>query len=174
MSPSSLLFLVLRVLHVLTAAVWLGSAIYATYFLAPAVVEAGPAGGQVMAGVLRRGVSRFLGIVAAVTVLTGIYLYWRFTGGFDPGVSGSRTGIVFGMGGVAGILAGVIGGAVVGRSAGQLQESGARLAGLGEGPERAALLQRMGALQRRMAAGSKILIALQVVALVLMAIGHYV
>jgi hypothetical protein len=173
-SPSSLLFLLVRVTHVFLAAIWIGAAVYTSYFLMPAIAESGPAGGQVMAAVMRRGVTRFLGIVAGTTIVTGIYLYWRFTGGFDPGVSGSRTGMVFGIGGVAGILAGIVGGGVIGRGAGQLQAIGGRLASLGEGPERAALLRQAGAVQRRMAVGGKVLILLQVIALALMAIGHYV
>jgi hypothetical protein len=55
--------------------------------------------------------------VAAATVATGVYLLWRFTGGFDAGVITSHAGLAFGTGGAAGILAGVVGGAVVGRNA---------------------------------------------------------
>ena len=174
MSPGSLLFLVVRVLHVFLAAVWIGAAVFTSYFLMPAIAESGPAGGQVMAAVARRGITRFLAIVAGTTIVTGIYLYWRFTGGFDPGVSASRSGMVFGAGGVAGIFAAIIGGAVVGRGANELVESGGRMASLSEGPERAALLQRMGGLRQRVAAAGKMVLLLQVIALTLMVIGHYV
>lgn len=81
---------------------------------------------------------------------------------------------MFGIGGVAGILAGGVGGGVIGRGAAQLHAMGGRLASVGEGAERAALLQQMGAIQRRMAIGGKVLILLQAIALAMMAIGHYV
>src|SRR5262245_47681375 len=171
---NALLFLFVRVLHVLLAAVWIGSVVYMAAFLGPAVEESGPAGGQVMAALARRGLTRFFGVLGGVTIVSGIWLYWRFTGGFDPGVSASRSGMAFGVGGVAGVIAGIIGGAVVGRGANELVASGARMAGLPEGAERAALAQRMAALRQRMATGTNVMIVLQVIALALMAIGHYI
>jgi hypothetical protein len=48
------------------------------------------------------------------------------------------------------------------------------MASVPEGPERGALAQRMAALRQRMATGTYILIVLQVIAVALMAIGHYI
>jgi len=106
--------------------------------------------------------------------LTGLYLLWRFTGGFDPSVAATHAGIVFGTGGVAGILAGVIGGAVVGRSAKELSALGALLSRPIEDPARGSCVQHAAMLRRRMKIGTQAVIALQCVALMSMAVGHYV
>lgn len=173
MSASTVLFLVLRASHVLLAALWVGAVAFTTFFLMPALEEAGPAAGPVMGALLRRKLHVFMASLGGTTVLTGLYLYYRFTGGFDPALSGTRAAMVFGTGGLAGIIALVIGGAVVSRSAKKMGELGARLATV-PAPERAALVEEMSAARRRAAAASRIIIALQVFAIILMAIGHYV
>jgi len=127
-----------------------------------------------MAALARRRINPFIASIAGMTIVTGIYLYWHFTGGFDPEVSKSHAGMAFGIGGVAGIIAGIIGGAVVGRGAEQMLNIGAQAAKLGDGPEKAALLQRMTALRERVTTAAKIVIVLQTIALSLMAVGHYI
>jgi len=167
-------FLVLRVLHVLLAAIWVGMAVFLSFFMMPAIGEAGPAGGPVMAALARRGVDRVIGAIAGLTIVSGIYLYWHFTGGFDPEVSKSHAGMAFGIGGVSGIIAGIIGGAIVGRGAQQMQSIGAQAAKTADGPEEAALFQKMNALRQRVTIAAKIVVVLQTIALSLMAIGHYI
>src|SRR5437762_7997996 len=110
------LFLSLRVLHVLLAAVWLGATVFTSILLMPVIEASGPAGGQLMVSLERKGLTPFFASLGGITVLTGFYLYWHFTGGFDPEVSRSHAGIAFGIGGVAGLLALIISGAVIGRS----------------------------------------------------------
>ena len=113
------LFLTIRVLHILLAATWFGAAVAMIFFVVPAIKEAKGAGGAVMAGVARRKYHVVMQAVAGLTVLTGFYLYYRFTNHFDPEMSASMGGRVFGTGGVAGILALVIGASVVGRTMGR-------------------------------------------------------
>jgi uncharacterized membrane protein len=174
MSIGTILFLILRPLHVLLAATWIGATIFTTYVLMPAIDDSGPAGGQVMAGLDRKGMVPFFASVAGITVLSGIYLFWRFTGGFDPEVSRSHAGMAFGIGGIAGIVAAIIGGSVVGRASKQAGAIMAQLVRMPDGPEKTAQLGRVGALKQRMSTSGKLVLALQVVALVLMALGHYI
>jgi hypothetical protein len=140
----------------------------------PAVDAAGPSGGQVMMRINRRGLTTYMSVLGATTLLTGLYLFWRFTGGFDPGVATTHAGLAFGVGGTAGILAGVIGGAVVGRNAKKVAALAGRASQMAEGAEKGSIVQQVAALHRRMETGSRIVILLQAVALVLMAVGHYV
>src|SRR6266508_6779715 len=114
MSAATVLFLLLRAAHVLLAALWVGAVGFINFFLMPSLAEAGPAGAPVMAALTRRKIQAFIASMGGTTVLTGIYLYYRFTAGFDPTLSGSRSAMVFGTGGIAGIIALIIGGAVVG------------------------------------------------------------
>ncbi len=62
-------FLIL--LHVVLGILWAGGATVLGLFVLPAVVDAGPAGGAVMAGVVKRRMPVVLTIAAALVVLTG-------------------------------------------------------------------------------------------------------
>jgi hypothetical protein len=167
----TILFLVLRAMHVLVAGVWIGSTVFVVKMLTPAIDNAGPAGGQVM---MRMNVTKFMAAFAATTVATGAYLLWRFTGGFDPGVIMTHAGLAFGTGGTAGLLAGIIGGAVVGRSAVKVSAVMRQALSLPDGPSKGALFQQAAVLRQRIHRGSQVVLALQTTALVLMSIGHYV
>jgi hypothetical protein len=167
-----LIFLALRVLHILTAALWLGAVVLISTFLMPTIQQAGPAGGQVMAGLARRGLHTFMATLSGITILSGLWLYWRFTGGLDPAISGG--GVAFGVGGAVGLAAGIVGGAIVGRSGKSVVALAAKAAALPEGAERALLLRTAEGLRQRLVTGSRVTIVLLVVATVLMAVGHYV
>lgn len=169
-----LLFLALRAVHVLLAGLWIGSTVFVAAMLSPAVDASGPSGGQVMMGLNRRGFATYMSAIGAMTVLTGAYLLWRFTGGFDPSVAATHAGLAFGLGGASGILAGIIGGGVVGRGGSRLVTIMAKASSLTDGPARSALLQQASGIRRRMKTGSGFVIAFQTIALVLMAVGHYV
>jgi len=174
MSGMNIVFIAVRVLHVLCAALWLGASVFGSVFLLPVLQQAGPNAAMVMAGLARRGLASFMSGVGGVTVLSGLWLYWRFTDGFDPGLSASMAGRVFGTGGLLGIAAAVIGGSIVGRSAQSATTLGAKAAGLPEGAERAALLAEIQRLRLRMVKFGDVVTVLLVVAIVLMAMGHYV
>src|SRR4029450_5991474 len=116
MTASTLLFLLLRAAHVLLAAIWVGATVFTTMLLMPALQDSGPAAAQVIGALMRRKMPAFMAALGGTTVLTGLYLYYRFTGGFDPALSGSVSAMVFGTGGIAGIAALIIGGAVISRT----------------------------------------------------------
>jgi len=170
---SIVLFLGLRALHVLLAATWIGSTIFISTLLTPAVAASGSSGGHVMMNINRRGITAYMGALGALTILTGLYLLWRFAGGFGA-IGDTHAGIAFGIVGASGILAGIIGGSVVGRSGVKLANLMREAAGLPDGPAKVSLIQGGAPLHRRIKVGSRVVIALQLVALVLMAVGHYV
>jgi hypothetical protein len=174
MSISSLAFLAVRALHVLLAAAWLGTTAFIYLFLSPALEELGPASATLMAAMGRRGIDALMASVGGLTVLTGIWLYWRFTGGFDPAASATMSARVFGMGGVAGILSLIVGGAVVGRTARKMTALAAKAGATTDVAQRTAIAAEIVPLKRRLSVWGKTVLALQVVALVCMAIGHYV
>ena len=170
----ALMFLTTRVAHVLFAALWLGSAAFITWFLIPAIQQAGAGAAPMMGALERRKLNPFMGSVGGLTVLTGIALYWRLTGHFDPALSATRTAMVFGSGGVLGLIALIIGGAVVGRNAKKMAVLGDSLAAMPDGPARAAALAAMMAAGRRVATFGRLVVFLLMIALGLMAIGHYI
>jgi hypothetical protein len=68
-------FPVLILLHVAFGILWAGGAVVLGLFVLPSVLDAGPAGSAVMAGVVKRRMPVVLTLAAALVVLTGIRLY---------------------------------------------------------------------------------------------------
>ena len=62
------LVIVLRLIHVVAGALWVGMVTFVTYFLQPALQEAGPEGGKVMAAVQRRSIMTVMPILAVSTL----------------------------------------------------------------------------------------------------------
>ena len=169
---NALLFLALRAAHVFLAAVWIGSTVFVSALMMPAVEAAGPSGNQLLVRMNRRGMHAYMAVLGATTVLTGLYLLWHFTGGFDASVTTSHAGLAFAVGGASGVLAGIVGGAVVGRSAARI---GSMMKDAPpDSPPSASTLQQIMNLRHTMKIGTRAVIALQSIALVLMAVGHYV
>lgn len=165
-------FLVLRAAHVLLAALWLGAAFMLSVFVMPAVRDVGQGGGQFMQTLQRRKLHSFMALAAVLTVLTGLWLYWRFTAGLDETVILSPGGLAFGIGGICGLLAMILGGAILGRGFARIVSLGERAAA-GPEAERAAHMQDIETLRQRLGVAGKLILLLMVLALVLMAIGHY-
>lgn len=167
-------FLTVRVVHILMAALWLGGGVFISLFLFPTVKQLGPLGGEIMLTLSRRKLQVFMPVISVTTMLTGLWLYWQFTTGFTAAVTHSAPGLTFGLGGLAGLTALIIGGAVIGRSVKRMVALVELASSLPEGREKATQLQAAAALQERMAGASKLMVALIVTAIVLMALGHYV
>ena len=174
MSFPTVLFLTIRAIHVLLAATWVGSVAMTVFFVTPALKETGAAAGPMIGALARRGLNAYMGALGGLAVVTGFYLYWRLTGGFDPALSATRGAMVFGTGGIAGLISVILGGAVVGRNMKRMGELGGKAMALPEGPERARLMTESNAARDRGSAGARIVLVLQVIALVCMAVGHYV
>jgi hypothetical protein len=99
------LFLSARVLHVVLGVFWAGTLIFNAAFLLPSIRDAGPEGAKVAAGLMRRRFLDIVPIVAGLTVISGLYLYWRVSAGFESGYMGSPIGITYGLGAVAALVA---------------------------------------------------------------------
>ena len=167
------LFLSLRAAHVLLAAVWVGATVFTSILLMPVIEGSGPLGGQLMQSLEKKGMTPFFAAMGGTTVLTGIYLYWHFTGGFDPEISRSHAGMAFGIGGFAGILAVIIGGSVIGRSSRKVLALMEQLPKASEA-QKGALLKEAETLRGRMKTFGTLVLLLQLVALLTMAVGHYI
>ena len=96
---NAIMFLSIRAAHVLVAGLWIGSTVFGAAWLMPAIDASGPSGGQVMRRIVQNGYSTYMSAIGLTTLLTGLYLLWRFTGGFDPSVAATHAGMVFGTGG---------------------------------------------------------------------------
>jgi hypothetical protein len=107
---SPAVILILRLLHILFGAFWVGSVLFFARFLLPTVAALGPVAGPVMdhLGRVRKVPQTLLG-AGFVTVLSGLALFWRDSGGSQGAWMRSSTGMAFGTGGVLAIIAIVIG-----------------------------------------------------------------
>jgi uncharacterized membrane protein len=164
----------LRVLHVVVGVFWVGTVVFMAAFLAPSVRAAGPAGGAVIQQLMGvRHLPRWLMGAMALTLLSGVGLYWRDSAGFQSAWLASGAGKVFGLGGVLAIVAASLGMAINMPTARRLAEMGGRLQAAGRPPtpdEQATLT----ALQGRLGRASTVAAVLLVTATALMAIARYV
>ena len=160
MSTPTVFFLLVRVLHVLLAATWLGLLAFIALFLLPALKDTAAGGGAMLQAMVRKGLTAMTASLGGITVLTGFWLYWRFTGGFDPALAGAMPARVFGTGGLAGIIAVILDGAMVGKNLKKAAGAGAPM--------------EIAAARARAATFATIVLVLQIVALACMAVGHYV
>lgn len=102
----------LILVHVLFGTFWAGGAIVAGLFIMPSIVEAGPAGGAVMGGLLRRKMPAWLTGAAALNVLSGLALFHLRFSALGGGMTWIKTpeGLVLSLGallGLAGFAMGV-------------------------------------------------------------------
>lgn len=160
MSTPTLLYLLARFAHILMAAIWVGVVAFLVFFLLPALKDTGGGGGPVMTALVRRRLTAFNAVLGGMTVVTGLWLYWRFTGGFDPALAGSMPARVFGTGAIAGMLALILDGALLGKNLKKMSGAGAPM--------------EVAAAHARAARYAKVVLVLQAIALATMAVAHYV
>ena len=164
--------LALRLIHVVGGIFWVGSALFTTFFLFPALTQAGPAAGQVMAGLARRRIFIILPVVALLTMLSGARLMW-ITSGFSGSYFSTSSGRTFGLAALAAIIAFLFGVAVNRPVGVRMGEVTAALANASP-EERGRLTQELDALRRRLATASMVVIVLLLLAAAGMAVGRYV
>jgi uncharacterized membrane protein len=87
--------LTLRLVHILSGIFWVGSMMYSTFFLAPALGSSPAIAGQVMAGLQKRRLFTILPIVALLTILSGTRLLWIASAGFSDSYFDTPTGRTF-------------------------------------------------------------------------------
>lgn len=170
MSPA--LLILLRLIHVVGGALWVGMAIYSTVFLLPSVEEAGPDGGKVMAALQRRGILTLLPALALATLISGFWLYWQASAGMAAGFGRSGTGIAFGVGGVAALVAYLLGIVLLRPSMMQAASLMAGAAGVSE-DERRSRMAEAARLRTRAASVGRMVTVLLLLALAAMAVARY-
>ncbi len=105
----SALLLVLRLVHIGLGAFWFGAHLFATLFLFPSIEEAGPDGAKVGVGIVRRNYPPMVAMFALLTILSGIWLLYRVSGGFSPAYMETGPGRGYSIGGGSAIIAFLIG-----------------------------------------------------------------
>jgi hypothetical protein len=167
------LIVTLRLVHIISAAVWVGMVVFTSFFLGPAVQDTGPDGGKVMVALQRRGVMTVIPILGLATILPGIWLYWRASVG-QPAYMTSPVGLTFGIGGLLAIAAFALGISVMRPSMMRAMRLAQEMAAITSEQDRAARMQEIGRLRARGAAAGRAVAVLLLLATAAMAAARYV
>lgn len=147
-----LLVIVLRLVHVVLGAIWVGMMTFTTFFLMPAMMEAGPEGGKVMAALQRRRLMTVMPLIALLTIVSGVWLMARLYGA-NAAFMSSPMGMSLMIGALAALLALLLG-VFVGRPAMARAAASTDPAEIGRLRARAAAVSRIAALLVLLAAGA--------------------
>ena len=165
--------LALRLIHILAGVFWAGAMFLMAGFLLPTIGATGEAGGRFMQHLVqRRRLPTFLGIAAALTVLSGVTMYARMAAATHGAWASTPPGMAYGIGGLAAILGATIGVLIGSRAGGRMAALGQSIAQAGRppSPEQQAEIQR---LQGRMRFAARSAAGLLAIAVGAMAIGRY-
>lgn len=160
-----ILFSVLRFLHIFAGILWAGGALTLSLFIAPTMGATGDAGKQFAGHLIgKTRFSQFMMITGLTTVLAGTILYGIDSNWFQSVWMHSPTGIGFGVGAAAGILA-----FVFGIMLGNTNKALAVLGGQIQGKPTAEQVTALQALMTRQAMASKWNMIFMLISIVMMA-----
>jgi hypothetical protein len=167
-------FLLARLIHVVAGVMWAGALVFIGLLLLPAGRATGPAGGAVMQQLVRvQRMPLYLMLLMALTVLSGLSLFWLDVSAFGPAWIHTGPGRTFSAGAVFGILTAIVGGAVNLPASKKLEALGAAIhaGGAPPTPEQAA---ELGRLQNRLYSVGRWLTVLVLLAVICMGVARYV
>ncbi len=168
-----LVVVILRLIHIVCGVFWAGTLMFVAIFLEPSVRAAGPNGASVMKGLLDRGYLTVMPVVAGLTILSGIDLMRRASGGFAGAWFASRLGLTLTIGAVAALIAFIIGVGVmrpavlrVGRLLGAAND-------VSDASTKESYMKQVAALRRRTMLAGRWVAAFLAVSVVTMAVARY-
>lgn len=165
---------VLRIVHISTGVIWVGSLFVVVVFVQPSAAALGPTGAPFMSELRRR---RFVDVVfidALFTVLAGAFLYWhdwRTYPSFGDWI-GSSFGVTLTVGALLAISALGVAASVTRPTIVRLVGLGTQVARLG-GTASPELASQIGGLQRRLVLAERASFTLVLLAVMAMASARY-
>jgi hypothetical protein len=166
------LMLIARILHIGLGVFWAGALVFMAVFLEPSVRGAGPDGAKVMQQMMKRGLLNVMPVVAFLTIVSGVTLYWLIDSTFRLWMY-SAYHFALAAGGVIAIVAFAIGVLVMRPAALRAAAIGQGAAQLPEGPERDGKMAEVQALRRRSAVAGRVVAVLLSVTVITMAVARY-
>lgn len=164
----------LRIVHIATGVIWVGSLFVVVVFLQPSAAALGSAGAPFMSELRRRRLVDVVFIDAVFTVVAGSFLYWRDWHTYPS--FGDWIGSSFGASLTVGALLAIAG---LGVAASLTRPTIRRLVSLGRqvaesgGTPSPELAARIGALQHRLVVAERASFSLVLLAVVAMASARY-
>lgn len=164
----------LRIVHIGTGVIWVGSLFVVVFFVQPSAATLGPAAMPFMSELRRR---RFVDVVfidAVFTVVAGAFLYWHDWHLYPS--FGDWTATTFGKALTVGALLAISGlgvaGSVTRPTIRRLVEAGQQVATSG-GPPAPEVAARIGGLQHRLVVAERVSFTLVLLAVVAMSSARY-
>ncbi len=175
MLAANTFMLVFRFLHIVSGALWFGSAFLFVGFIGPSAAEVGPSAGPLLhAAVKKRKVTTVITVLGTITVLAGWVMWIKDMR--DYGGLGDWLGTSFGKGITTGAVLAtitfVVGYLGVGRNVERMVDLGGEIAAAG-GPPTAAQEAEMARLGASLERFGKIDLTLLVLAVTAMATARY-
>jgi len=163
-----IIMIILRLVHIVAGAFWVGSALMIALILLPGLRKAGSGSERILP---MAQISKAMSLTSLLTAVSGLLLYgWvsRFSWGWIT----SSAGLGFTIGSLAGLVAFLIGLLSTGPKAKKLAALGSQIQA-GGGPPSPQQIADLGHLQAKLAASSRWSTILATAALVFMAIARY-
>jgi uncharacterized membrane protein len=166
------MFLILRIVHIVTGVFWAGTVFFLVSYLMPSMAAAGPGAGPVQGELMKRKLFQRLPIIAMLAIISGFWMYYlrmQGTSGKPP-----RELMVLGVGGIAAVVAIIIGFTTVRPAQDRIAAMSPEANGMPAGPAKDAKLAEIAGLRKKLTMMSRIVASLLGVTVVAMAIARYV
>ena len=163
------LIILLRAVHIVAGAFWVGGSVLATFFIAPAADATSDSGRKFFAYLVRnmRFTQRFAA-AAGITVLAGAILYWIDSSGLTSDWMRSGPGLGFGIGALFALV-----GMLIGVRVGILTRRIVSIASAIQGRPTQGQVLQLDTAQRQVYVLRRVQDTLLVIALALMATARY-
>lgn len=168
-----LVIVLLRAVHVLTACIWVGVAVFNAFYLIPSIITSGPAGGQVMRVLAQqRRLPVFMNVVSGLVLVSGLGLYDWTSRHFSVSWILSRPGLAFTGGALLAFVASGVAMTMTVPAVNRLGRISGAMSATGGVPSPAQLAE-VGALQQRLLLAAQISAVFVATAALLMGIARY-
>jgi uncharacterized membrane protein len=161
-----------RLIHIVGGVFWVGAMMFVAFFLMPAMAEAGPDGAKVMQGLMKRKYVQILPAIAVLVMLSGLFMFYKLSGGFHHDFIETRPGHTYATGGLMAIVAFLLG-LMVTRPAMMKSMKLAQSAATATGADRDRMLAESQSLRMRGAKAGRVVTVLLILATIAMAIARY-
>lgn len=163
----------LRIVHIVAGVLWVGGAALFFFYIEPTLNALGPDAEKFMNELVnRRKVPLYFVAASTLVVVFGLILYWRDSNGLQGAWMTSPTGLAFGLGGLAALIAWLGGNLLIPRTIGRLVAVTSEMKAAG-GPPSDELMARLHAVQERLRTIGMIDLILLGIAVVAMASARY-